>query len=63
MKSREYFRNGVYSLRHVEDVMLYSLKTGKNEHQSTVPIRMPVEHNLPNDSHVVSIGLKLDTQL
>lgn len=50
MKSREYFfRNGVYSLRHVEDFDSIIIKDWKKRTPITVQLEIPIEHNLPSE--------------
>lgn len=50
MKSREYFfRNGVYSLRHVEDFDSILIKDWKKRTPITVQLEIPIEHNLPSE--------------
>lgn len=50
MKSREYFfRNGVYSLRHVEDCDSMLIYDWKKCSPITVQLEIPREHNLPSE--------------
>lgn len=50
LKSREYFfRNGVYSLRHVEDCDIILIKDWIKRTPITVQLEIPIEHNLPSE--------------
>jgi len=50
MKSREYFfRNGVYSLRHLKDYDSLLIQNWKKSSPITVNLEIPREHNLPSE--------------
>ena len=50
MKSRDYFfRNGVYSLRHVKDCDSLLIQDWKKCSPITVHLEIPREHNLPSE--------------
>lgn len=50
MKSREYFfRNGVYSLRHLKDCDSLLIQDWKKCSPITVHLEIPIEHNLPSE--------------
>ncbi len=50
LKSREYFfRNGVYSLRHVKDCDSLLIQYWIKRSPITIQLEMPIEHNLPSE--------------